>query len=163
MYASFGGHCKSISEETRQILLEHADSYYISLEQEGAYVFSCCAAGLFYGIGTLRQIVEYNDSVNCCEIIDYPDVKMRSAYFDFRQGFPKFENLISYIEMLAEFKTNTLMIEYEDKFPFAQHSFLKHPTVPLRTNSFGSFRIRRGRILWKSFHCSKPSDIWNMS
>ncbi len=127
MYASFGGHVKSISDKTRQILLEHGDSYYISLEQEGAYVFSFCVAGLFYGIGTLRQILNYNDTVNCCEIIDYPDIKMRSAYFDLRQGFPKFENLISYVELLAEFKTNTLMIEYEDKFPFEQHASLKHP------------------------------------
>jgi hypothetical protein len=127
MCVSFGGHVKSVSDETRQILLEHGDSYYISLEKDGAYVFSFCAAGLFYGIATLRQIFENNDTVNCCEIIDYPDIKMRGAYFDLRQSFPKFENLISYIEMLAEFKTNTLMIEYEDIFPFEKHSSLKHP------------------------------------
>lgn len=127
MYVSLNGHIKKMSDEIRQILSEHDDGYYISLEENGAYIFSSTAAGLFYGIVTLRQIFEDNDTVNCCEILDYPDVKMRSAYLDLRQGFPNFENLISYIEMMAEFKTNTLMIEYEDKFPFEKYSSLKHP------------------------------------
>lgn len=127
MYCSFNGYREKLSNETRRILSEHRDGYYLSLSQEGAYVFSFCAAGLFYGIGTLRQLLENNDTVNCCEIIDYADVNMRGAYFDFRQSFPKFEHLLSYIEMLAEFKTNALIIEYEDKFPFEAHSPLKHP------------------------------------
>lgn len=127
MYVSLNGCLKHLSDDILQILSGHKESYYISLDEEGVYVFSFCAAGLFYGIQTLRQIFESNGTGPCCEIVDYPDVERRGAYFDLRQSFPRFENLISYIEMLAEFKTNTLIIEYEDKFPFEEYVSLKNP------------------------------------
>lgn len=123
---SVNNYTEVVDKETIQILSEHDDSYYLSLDESGAYVFALCAPGLFYGIQTLRQICEDNGEVQCCEIIDYADVKIRASCFDLRQTFPLFENLLSYIGMMAGFKSNALMIEYEDKFPFEKHSCLKH-------------------------------------
>lgn len=126
MCLSVNGYTEGMPEDTFRVLSRHDGSYYISIDENGIYVFSLCAAGLFYGIQTLRQIFESNAEVQCCEIIDYPDIEMRCAYLDLRQSFPRFENLIPYIEMMAEFKTNTLIIEYEDTFPFEKYSHLKN-------------------------------------
>jgi len=127
-YALILGESKeyTVPEKYKSIILDKKQSYYIKLDEQGAFIFSNSIEGLFYGIQTLKQIVENNDDIDAYEIVDYPDIESRGMYIDLRQTFPKFELLLSYIEMMAEFKTNKLVIEYEDKFPFEKYAFLRH-------------------------------------
>ena len=60
------------------------------------------------------------------EINDWPELAMRSDYLDMRGLFPKFENLLKYVEEMARYKLNTLVIEYEDKLPRSRKEFC-HP------------------------------------
>lgn len=87
------------------------------------------AAGLFYGIQTLRQYLAM-PAHPAVEITDWPELALRSDYLDMRGIYPKFENLLRYIEEMAAYKLNTLVIEYEDKLPRARKD-LCHPTDAL--------------------------------
>jgi hexosaminidase len=80
---------------------------------------------LFYGIQTLRQYLEMPEHP-AMEINDWPELAMRSDYLDMRGLFPKFENLLKYVEEMARYKLNTLVIEYEDKLPRSRKEFC-HP------------------------------------
>ena len=64
------------------------------------------------------------------EITDWPELALRSDYLDMRGIYPKFENLLRYVEEMAAYKLNTLVIEYEDKLPRARKD-LCHPTDAL--------------------------------
>ncbi len=123
---SVGNIISGIPEMHKNNISDKRQGYYIRLDEKGAFVYSFSVEGLFYGIQTIKQIIENNENITACEIVDYPDIENRSMYIDLRQTFPKFELLLSYIEMMAEFKTNKLIIEYEDKFPFEKYSFLRH-------------------------------------
>lgn len=108
-----------------------AEGYYLVCENNCMIVYSRHIRGFFYGIQTLRQIIENHAEFPACEIIDCPDIKMRGAHFDLRLSHPTFENLTAYIEEFAKYKINTLLIEYEDRFSFDRHPELRNKQLCL--------------------------------
>lgn len=101
------------------------DGYILTVQGEDALVYADTPQGLFYGIITLSKI---KDSVTReLYIEDYADVESRYGYYDLRMIYPKFELLLAYIEDMATYKANGVVIEYEDKRPFSTFPFLAHP------------------------------------
>lgn len=92
------------------------EGYLLHIREEHVQLAAQDAAGLFYGLQTLRQWLEWPEH-KAVEVCDWPDLSMRSDYLDMRGLFPKFENLLSYVKEMAHYKLNTLVIEYEDKLP----------------------------------------------
>lgn len=105
------------------------EGYLLTLRGAVAQLSANDAAGLFYGIQTLRQYLAM-PAHPAVEITDWPELALRSDYLDMRGIYPKFENLLRYVEEMAAYKLNTLVIEYEDKLPRARKD-LCHPTDAL--------------------------------
>lgn len=105
------------------------EGYLLTLRGAVVQISANDAAGLFYGIQTLRQYLAMPEHP-AVEITDWPELALRSDYLDMRGIYPKFENLLRYIEEMAAYKLNTLVIEYEDKLPRARKD-LCHPTDAL--------------------------------
>lgn len=105
---------------------ERQEGYMLSVSEKGIVVQASSAAGLFYGMQTLAQARQQQEELPGMVIEDWPDFELRSAHYDLRQTHPPFEQLLSYIPVLASYKYNMLMIEYEDKFPFETHSNLRN-------------------------------------
>ena len=105
------------------------EGYLLTVRRAVVQLCAPDAAGLFYGIQTLRQYLEMPRRP-ALEITDWPELSVRSDYLDLRGVFPKFENLLGYVEEMARYKLNTLVIEYEDKLPRARAEFC-HPTQAL--------------------------------
>ena len=105
------------------------EGYLLTLRGAVVQLSANDAAGLFYGIQTLRQYLAM-PAYPAVEITDWPELALRSDYLDMRGIYPKFENLLRYIEEMAAYKLNTLVIEYEDKLPRARKD-LCHPTDAL--------------------------------
>ena len=105
------------------------EGYLLTLRGAVVQLSANDAAGLFYGIQTLRQYLAM-PAHPAVEITDWSELALRSDYLDMRGIYPKFENLLRYIEEMAAYKLNTLVIEYEDKLPRARKD-LCHPTDAL--------------------------------
>lgn len=101
------------------------EGYLLTVQGETVQLAAQDAPGLFYGLQTLGQYLEM-PAHPALEINDWPDLALRSDYLDLRQLFPKFENLLRYVEEMARYKLNTLVIEYEDKLPRSRREFC-HP------------------------------------
>ncbi len=101
------------------------EGYLLFLRGEQIQIAANDAPGLFYGMQTLAQYLQMPEHP-ALEISDWPDLSMRSDYLDLRGLFPKFENLLRYVEEMASYKLNTLVIEYEDKLPRERKEFC-HP------------------------------------
>lgn len=52
--------------------------------------------------------------------------KLRMAHLDFISGMPRMEYLRGVVERLHKCGANSLLIEYEDKFPFTKHKKIVH-------------------------------------
>lgn len=105
-----------------------ADAYLLKITDSGMRLKSPTAAGLFYGIQTLRQLMDNTQRrISCLTIRDWSYSTMRCDHFDLRTVHPTVSHMCDYIGVMAQYKINTLLIEYEDKFPFLGMKKLRHP------------------------------------
>ena len=81
------------------------------------------AAGAYYAIQTLRQIIhEYGDTLPYCHIEDEPDFCERGFYHDVTRGrVPTLECLYRIADELAYYKINALQLYVEDAFSFVEY------------------------------------------
>jgi Glycosyl hydrolase family 20, domain 2/Glycosyl hydrolase family 20, catalytic domain len=102
------------------------ESYRLAIDESGIVIRGADAAGVFYGIQTLLQLVQMDDR-SCCEIEDTPVLSVRGIHIDLKYQMLRFDYLKQLIERLAAYKINTILIEYEDKFEHERHPDIVHP------------------------------------
>lgn len=105
---------------------DHPEGYALATKAQSVCIRARTAHGLFYGMQTLRQLIEA-DSFAAVTIIDWPDIPLRSDYLDLRSIYPTFERLLHFMKEMAAYKFNTVFIEYENKIPFPTMSKLVSP------------------------------------
>lgn len=121
--------CGNIDCEGSIFKAENTYDYYeITVTQNGLIIKSISAAGLFYGIQTLKQLVHsYGKRIPLLHIRDWASCALRCDHYDLRTIYPLFPHLVEYIKEMASYKINGLLIEYEDKLPFTDLKKLRHP------------------------------------
>ena len=95
-------------------------SYELSVNAEAAVIKAITQKGLFYGCVTLMQLLEnYKGEIPSCEIIDWPDLKIRGISDDISRGqVSTQENFKRIIRFLARYKMNIYMPYLEDMIQF---------------------------------------------
>jgi hexosaminidase len=93
----------------------------LDVQQGEVLVAGRDAAGLFYGVQTLRQLVTDKDGaaeVHGVRVRDWPAMQYRGTQVDLSRGpVPKLEYLKRIVRTIAEFKMNQLNLYMEDAFP----------------------------------------------
>lgn len=142
-----GQKCYSLTvgvEETDPVLAARSfgkiDGYSLRTGCGTLELYADTAAGLFYGMMTIKQLTETYGELPQATVVDWADMELRSDYLDLRTIYPTYEHLLDYIGKLAQFKLNTLVIEYEDKLPFQKMKFLCHPEYAFTMEEFQKIR-----------------------
>lgn len=90
---------------------EKPESYTIRKDGLALFITGHDAAGLFYGLQTLLQLMpeekNYPLSIQSLSINDYPRFQYRGMHFDVARHFSSVENVKKYIDYLAMYKFNT--------------------------------------------------------
>ncbi len=94
------------------------DAYVLRIRPDGIYIDAAGAAGIRYGLQTLRQIVEGNDLIPTGDITDYAVIAVRGIHVDLKGYLPKFERLMKDFTRLAQYKVNLVLLELEDKYNY---------------------------------------------
>jgi hypothetical protein len=104
------------------------DEYHLIIG-DFVYIASRSERGLFYGLQTLNQFIKfYENRVPFQTIHDAPKLSVRAIHYDLKANLPNLDYLNWETGLLAEYKINSIVIEWEDKFPFKDDlAFLKHP------------------------------------
>jgi hexosaminidase len=87
-------------------------------------------AGLFYGVQTLIQLIQKTNSriiVRGMTIIDWPDIPMRAIHYDTKHFQERGEYVKNFIRTLSQYKINTFIWEWEDKFAYQSHPEIGAP------------------------------------
>ncbi len=96
---------------------EQAQGYALSIRAEGARVDGRDAAGLWYGLQTLRLLLDIDtEALPVGDIVDWPAVANRGIHLDLKGYGPRFERLQEMIRLLSRFKVNVILLELEDKY-----------------------------------------------
>ncbi len=114
--------------------LEPPDSpegYVLQITPEALAIVARQPAGLYYGLQTLYQLIE--DAADealalpAVRITDWPDLALRGIHLDLKGVMAPLAYWEEVIATLARYKLNTVLIEYEDKFPYSRYPEIVGP------------------------------------
>ncbi|HTL28959.1 MAG TPA: glycoside hydrolase family 20 zincin-like fold domain-containing protein [Tepidisphaeraceae bacterium] len=100
------------------------EGYKLSIKPDGIRVVAHEAAGAFYAIQTLRQIIRQSSgSLPALDIEDWPDFPNRGVMLDIsRDKVPTMNTLFALIDKLAELKINQVQLYTEHTFAYSRHA-----------------------------------------
>ncbi|MEO8473839.1 MAG: glycoside hydrolase family 20 zincin-like fold domain-containing protein [Chryseolinea sp.] len=91
------------------------------------------AVGVFYGIQTLRQLLEDSQEqdieIPACKITDYPEIAYRSIHLDLKHHIDAGRYYYDMIDRYAGIKINAIIIEFEDKLRYRKSSIVASPNA----------------------------------
>jgi N-acetyl-beta-hexosaminidase len=107
--------------------LGHEENYLLDVDSAGVLLAAKTAAGLFYGVQTLRQLTGPGARIPAVRISDWPALRYRMLSVDLNRGpLLTEEQLKSAIRTAAEYKLNMLSLYLEHVFVYA-HSPMATP------------------------------------
>jgi hexosaminidase len=103
--------------------VKHPQGYTLSIQPGCINLAAETAAGIFYGVQTLRQLIEQcGATLPALRIRDWPDFSVRGVMLDIsRDKVPTFETLLRLVERLAGWKINQLQLYTEHPFAYRRH------------------------------------------
>lgn len=105
-----------------------AEGYRLQVSTDGIRVEGSDAAGLYYGVQTLLQLLRSSGTrVPCLSIEDAPALAHRAIHYDTKHHQDRFDYVQSFIRELAHYKANILVWEWEDKLAYRRHPEIGAP------------------------------------
>ncbi|WP_430812920.1 MULTISPECIES: beta-N-acetylhexosaminidase [unclassified Carboxylicivirga] len=102
-----------------------AQGYHLHIKKEQIELTGADAQGVFNGLQTLRQLIDYAgraEGLPCLSIEDYPDFEHRGFMLDVsRDRVPRLATLFQIIDHLAAWKINQLQLYTEHTFAYQNH------------------------------------------
>jgi hypothetical protein len=104
----------------------HPQGYQLTIAGGVIHVVASTAAGLFYGVQTLRQLLaQCGRNVPDLRCSDWPDFPNRGVMLDVsRDKVPTMPTLLDLVDLLASWKINQIQLYFEHVF-----AYRNHPTV----------------------------------
>jgi glycosyl hydrolase family 20 len=122
---SFNSNQEKEDPEARYKGLIMSEGYELNCNSNGVCIVAPNDHGCFNGLQTLLQISRLNHlngKINSeIEIFDYPKLGIRGYHLDLKDLMPTFDYVKELLYILAEYKTNYVCIEYEDKYPYTDY------------------------------------------
>jgi hexosaminidase len=142
--------------------LKTGEGYKLSVTEYGIHLSAQKAAGIFYGLQTLRQLFPVSIEsktlqkstwlVPCVEIVDYPRFAWRGLLLDVSRHFFSKEFVLKYIDEMARYKFNVLHLHLSDD----QGWRVEIKSFPKLTET-GAWRVpRTGR--WWTYDVSREGE-----
>ena len=118
---------------TLDAAIARVQGYRLSISSEGIVIAGGDLAGVFYGVQTLRQLLQtQGPTLPQLVIDDWPDYPARGVMHDISRGkVPTMETLYDLIDMLASWKVNQFQLYIEHTFAYEQHRQVWENASPL--------------------------------
>jgi hexosaminidase len=113
--------------------IPQAQGYRLSVLPDNMQLLAHDAAGIFYGVCTLLQMLEqFGQKLPCLEIEDWPDYPVRGVMLDIsRDKVYSMETLYALVDKLASWKVNQLQFYTEHTFAYHSHPEIWEGASPL--------------------------------
>jgi len=120
------------------------EGYFLEVSKAGAAILGSDEPGTFYGLQSLRQLINNSDAENirCARIRDWPHMPFRGIHM----YIPGPENIMFYKrfirDFMAYFKYNKVILEVNGVMRFDRHPELNAGWVELRKDNLYTRRIK---------------------
>ncbi len=97
--------------------------YQLTIAENGITILGADATGVYYGVCTLRQILQqYGKELPLLTIEDWPDFPVRGVMLDIsRDKVPTLQTVADLVDRLASWKVNQLQLYMEHTFAYRHH------------------------------------------
>ena len=105
-------------------LVMHPQGYRLEITPQGISIRGHDAAGVFYGVCTLNQLLSYakDNNLPCLMVEDWPDFPARGVMLDIsRTKVPEMKTLYDLVDRLASWKINQFQLYTEHTFAYRNH------------------------------------------
>jgi hexosaminidase len=106
------------------------EGYVISVTPERTVVAAASSAGIYYGVQTLRQVIDGRParaSFPGMLLTDWPSFRYRGVMLDVSRGkVPTNDTIKELVELLGVLKINVLQLYVEHTFAFHRHPVIAH-------------------------------------
>lgn len=109
--------------------IERAVGYELELGTKGATLSFKSAEARELGLRTLGQLERQAPLPSAVSVRDWPTLSMRGIHADMKYLAARHDWMMTWLEQLAAWKLNTIVLEYEDKFPFERVKDVAHSTA----------------------------------
>lgn len=108
------------------------EEYSLFITAGGIAIAGRSRQALFWGVQTLAQALEHVrreelPHVPGLQLRDWPTLRLRGLHLDMKYLHQRPDAIEEWLRQLAVWKVNTVLFEYEDKFPYQRYPFLRHP------------------------------------
>ncbi len=102
---------------------DHPQGYQLTITPLEISVTAADAAGIFYAVCTLNQLLQqYGASLPCLTVNDWPDFPARGIMLDIsRDKVPTLQTILDLVDRLAALKINQLQLYMEHTFAYRHH------------------------------------------
>lgn len=109
------------------------ESYELNITRDYINLSAADAAGVLYGVQTLRQLIrEYGADIPCMDIIDRPAIAVRGYNHDVTRGrIPTLDELKRIADTCSFYKINQLQLNVEHSYLFRGESEVWRGSTPL--------------------------------
>jgi hexosaminidase len=113
--------------------VDHPDGYEITVTPQRIHVVAATAAGAFYAVQTLKQMVQqHGRDLPALRCRDWPDFGRRGFMLDVsRDKVPTMATLYELVDLLAAWKINQLQLYTEHTFAYRHHPNVWAEASPL--------------------------------
>lgn len=110
-----------------------SQGYRMSIDGKGIILTASDAAGIFYGVMTLQQMLrQHRQTLPATDIEDFPDFPSRGVMLDIsRDKVPTMDTLFRLVDDLAALKINHLELYMEHTFAYRNHREVWAQASPL--------------------------------
>ncbi|MBZ0291331.1 MAG: family 20 glycosylhydrolase [Anaerolineae bacterium] len=101
----------------------HAEGYHMTIKDGRVTIHGADAAGVFYGVCTLNQLLlQYQNMLPALTIEDWPDYAARGVMLDIsRDKVPTLQTTLELVDRLASWKINQVQLYMEHTFAYQHH------------------------------------------
>ncbi|MCK5001140.1 MAG: beta-N-acetylhexosaminidase [Anaerohalosphaera sp.] len=94
------------------------EAYQLVVESKKVDITASTPGGLFNGIATLRQLIQYKNDrafIPCCEIVDWPAFLYRGFMHDVGRNFQDVDLIKQHLDLMARYKLNLFHFHLTDR------------------------------------------------
>ncbi len=115
---------------------DNKEAYALKVTKSNITITAAETAGLFYGMQTLRQLIQTDKGrtfIPCCEITDQPAFKYRGLMHDVGRNFQTIDFLKEQMDILAQYKYNVFHMHLTD-YPAWRMEIKAYPQLTAAEN-----------------------------